>query len=87
MLCKETGLKYTINDRQITLFKAVEEEKTPQQKRQIKVTGQVIDETGISVPGANIKVKNTDTGTITDLDGNFHHYIRKCNTGSIFHRL
>ena len=37
MLCKETGLKYTINDRQITLFKAVEEEKTPQQKRQIKV--------------------------------------------------
>ena len=71
MLCKETGLKYTINDRQITLFKAVEEEKTPQQKRQIKVTGQVIDETGISVPGANIKVKNTDTGTITDLDGKF----------------
>ena len=36
------------------------------------VTGQVIDQaTGEPVIGANVLVKGTTTGTITDLDGNF----------------
>jgi TonB-linked SusC/RagA family outer membrane protein len=50
-------------------------EKAPeaqQQENRIKVTGTVIDETGASVPGANITVKgNASLGTVTDLDGNF----------------
>lgn len=35
------------------------------------VTGTVKDETGQSVPGATVVVKGTQTGTVTDLDGNF----------------
>jgi TonB-linked SusC/RagA family outer membrane protein len=50
-------------------------EKSPapqQQGNQIKATGQVIDEIGEPVPGANVTVKGTQgLGTVTDLDGNF----------------
>lgn len=37
----------------------------------IKVKGQVLDHTGVPVIGANVVVKGTTNGTITDLDGNF----------------
>jgi iron complex outermembrane receptor protein len=39
--------------------------------QQITVKGQVKDSTGESVIGANVLLKGTGTGTITDLDGNF----------------
>jgi TonB-linked SusC/RagA family outer membrane protein len=35
------------------------------------VSGTVKDETGESVPGATVLVKGTQTGTVTDIDGNF----------------
>tara|TARA_R110002051_G_scaffold263759_2_gene323607 strand:- start:28677 stop:31880 length:3204 start_codon:yes stop_codon:yes gene_type:complete len=35
------------------------------------VTGTVIDNTNIPVPGANVVIENTTTGTSTDFDGNF----------------
>lgn len=38
---------------------------------QIKVNGQVIDQTGEPVIGANVVEKGTTNGIITDLDGNF----------------
>lgn len=42
------------------------------QDKNVKITGQVLDENGESVPGANIVIKgNTAQGTITDADGNF----------------
>ena len=37
----------------------------------IDVSGNVQDETGFPIPGANIIVKNTSKGTTTDFDGNF----------------
>lgn len=37
----------------------------------IRFTGTVIDEAGIPVIGANILVKGTTNGTITDMDGRF----------------
>ena len=43
-----------------------------QETQQTKtVTGTVVDAAGIPVIGANILVKGTTTGTITDIDGNF----------------
>lgn len=43
-----------------------------QQTANITVKGQILDETGLSVPGANVVVKgNTSLGTVTDFDGNF----------------
>jgi TonB-linked SusC/RagA family outer membrane protein len=35
------------------------------------VTGKVLDETDMGIPGANILIKGTTKGTVTDLDGNF----------------
>lgn len=43
-----------------------------QQQADITVTGQVLDEAGMGIPGANVSVKGkTGLGTITDMDGNF----------------
>lgn len=36
-----------------------------------KITGTVLDPTGMPVIGANIMIKGTTNGTITDMDGNF----------------
>lgn len=75
-LFKNTDVTYTINDRQILLSKRKEvKEVAPvvavvQQKKNT-VTGVVLDPTGMPVIGANIMVKGTTSGTITDMDGKF----------------
>lgn len=67
-----TGLEYKINDRQITVVKTVLESPSQQQSNNIKATGQVVDENGEAIPGANVVVKgNTKTGVVTDMDGYF----------------
>ncbi len=43
----------------------------------VNVTGQVIDDKGVTLPGVSILVKGTETGTITDLDGNYHITVNK----------
>ena len=35
------------------------------------ITGQVFDETGAGMPGVNIMIKGTTSGTITDMDGKY----------------
>ena len=44
---------------------------TVTQSPTIKVRGQVVDEQGEPMPGATVRVKGGQGGTITDLDGNF----------------
>ncbi|WP_103865042.1 SusC/RagA family TonB-linked outer membrane protein [Aquimarina sp. I32.4] len=39
--------------------------------QEIKVTGKVTDGNGLLLPGVNIIIKNTTTGTQTDFDGNY----------------
>lgn len=39
--------------------------------QEIRVSGTVIDDAGISLPGVSIIEKGTTNGTITDIDGNF----------------
>lgn len=63
-----TNVTYKIVDKQIILSKK-EFAPAPQQDR--KVTGVVMDTNGEPIIGANISVKGTTLGTITDLDGNF----------------
>ncbi len=38
---------------------------------QTTITGTVVDDSGQPIPGANVIVSGTSTGTITDFDGNF----------------
>lgn len=42
---------------------------SPQQSK--KITGKIVDQTGLAVIGANVVVKGTTNGTVTDIDGNF----------------
>ncbi|HXK76622.1 MAG TPA: carboxypeptidase-like regulatory domain-containing protein, partial [Bacteroidaceae bacterium] len=37
----------------------------------IKVKGVVLDESGMPIIGANIRIKDTSKGTVTDMDGKF----------------
>ena len=36
-----------------------------------KITGIIVDEFGVSIPGLNVMIKGTEIGTQTDLYGNF----------------
>lgn len=35
------------------------------------ITGKVTDESGEGIPGANVRIKDTTIGTVTDIDGNY----------------
>ncbi|MCC8154733.1 MAG: SusC/RagA family TonB-linked outer membrane protein [Tannerellaceae bacterium] len=59
------GRSYQIENNKIVLLA----QSSTQQNR--KITGQVIDENGEAIIGANVVVKGTTNGTITDIDGNF----------------
>lgn len=65
------GLKYNIaseNSIVITQVRDVRNVQAPIQKR---ITGNITDEKGDAIIGANIRIKGTSTGTITDFDGDF----------------
>ncbi|SEF41562.1 TonB-linked outer membrane protein, SusC/RagA family [Parabacteroides chinchillae] len=68
---RNTNYKYQIIDRQV-LIKTKEAEAVTMSSQQKRiVTGTVKDAMGEAVIGANVMVKGTTTGTVTDLDGNF----------------
>lgn len=66
---------FTIDGKHISLYKLpsnVSRSEGPQSTKQtIKVTGVVVDESGEPLIGVSIRVKGTDTGSITNVDGNF----------------
>lgn len=81
-LFQNTTISYKIVGRQIILFEntplkiaisRVSAAELPKQvKQQHVVSGKILDSsTGDPLPGVNIVVEGTTTGTITDLDGNY----------------
>ena len=72
-LLTSRNIGYEIKDNKIYIFEkptaAVRTAQSPQQE--VKINGQVIDDEGLPVIGANIVILGTSTGTITDLDGNY----------------
>lgn len=73
----QTGLTYSIKDRHIVLTNHKNQEEsvssrvpTVQQQNHI-IGGVVTDKTGEPIIGANIVIKGTSNGTVTDMDGNF----------------
>ena len=68
------GVSYEINDRQVILKKgdvANTASNAVSQQETRKVKGIVKDSSGDPIIGANVLVKGTSIGTITDMDGNF----------------
>lgn len=41
------------------------------QQKNLNITGKVLDKNGEPIIGANVLVKGTTNGTVTDLDGNY----------------
>lgn len=89
VLFQGTDITYQMNGEQIVLNSnsSTSKEKhlnlkrndNPQQDRQI--TGIIVDNTGMPVIGANILVKGTANGTISDMDGKF--MLSSVNEGDI----
>jgi len=65
-----TALSYAIHDRNISIRLAEVKEKTERQQLE-KIVGVIIDAKGDPVIGANVVLKGTTNGTITDIDGKF----------------
>ncbi len=63
-------VSYEIKDKTIIVKKITNTTNT-QQSAPKKVTGTVVDASGIPVIGANVMVKGTTNGSITDMNGNF----------------
>lgn len=71
-ICGQAGIGYTIKgDNQVVVHAQKSVTATAQQSAPKKIKGVVNDPTGTPVIGANIRVKGTSTGTISDIDGNF----------------
>lgn len=74
---------YNIYDRQIVILEVENAEDTEeasyavapvesyQQPERREISGKVIDNDGMGIPGVSIIVKGTTTGVVTDFDGNF----------------
>jgi len=76
----QTDIKFTVLDKLIVLGrknKSISTKIMPLQEREIK--GTVKDVDGNPLPGANILVKGTQTGTLTDFDGNFVIAVSEAN--------
>jgi TonB-linked SusC/RagA family outer membrane protein len=67
LLLKGTGLGFKINENTIIISKPVQQK--PQTKK--KITGRVYTNTGEALPGVHVRLKGSDMGTTTDLDGFF----------------
>lgn len=65
----QTNYSYEIVNKQILLTKKNLKEAVMQQNR--KISGTVVDPKGEPIPGANVLVKGTTLGVITDIEGNF----------------
>ena len=73
-LFQETGVVYTVVDRQIVLTNKADQvgfiSQSSQQQGK-KVSGKVTDQAGVPIPGAAIIVKGTTIGITSDVNGNF----------------
>lgn len=65
------NVHYEINDRHIIITRANKQSSGTAQQQTKKISGKVTDPNGETIPGANVVVKGTTNGTITDGDGQF----------------
>lgn len=69
---RQTSIHYVIKENnQIVLSAGVKSNKTQQVGDSRIIKGTILDATGMPVIGANVMVKGTTNGTITDMDGKF----------------
>lgn len=70
---QNSGLTYTVHDGVIAIRKAAPVAKTETVAREkYTITGKVTEDSGEPIIGANVIVKGTTNGMMTDINGNFH---------------
>lgn len=67
VIFNNTGVTYTIVDRQIVLSSETDGKSVGEQKD--VVTGKIVDSNGLPLPGVTILFKGTTDGTISNIDG------------------
>lgn len=66
-----SGLTYSVRDGVIAIKKTETAANETSAKDTYRITGKVFEDTGVPIIGANILVKGTKNGAMTDIDGNF----------------
>ncbi len=79
-LFKDSEIEYKVYDRQIALYSS-ETDNPMVALQQKNISGKVIDEDGVSLPGVTVVVKGTTKGGITDAEGNYS--IQNVSSGDI----
>ncbi|WP_428331538.1 SusC/RagA family TonB-linked outer membrane protein [Mucilaginibacter sp.] len=69
-LLTNTPYAFEVMDDEV-LIKTEDKKEILQKPAQRILTGKVIDEKGIGLPGVSVKIKGTDRGGITDIDGKY----------------
>ena len=86
-LFRKTGVHYAFEGRHIILSTnaSMKDDKPSavpsSQNRSVK--GRILDEDGQPLIGANVRIKGTDVGVITDIDGNYTLSSRSLNNNSV----
>jgi TonB-linked SusC/RagA family outer membrane protein len=72
-ILKNSNLDFRIVDKHVVIFPAEKEKVDASgiQQDEPTIQGTVTDSHGESIPGVTVQLKGTQTGTITDIDGNF----------------
>ncbi|MEB2775343.1 TonB-dependent receptor [Algoriphagus sp. D3-2-R+10] len=72
-ISSQTNLKFVQLDDNIHITRAPKKEKPAEVKPQqiVEITGQVLDPTGLALPGVTVRIKGTNIGTTTNLDGEY----------------
>jgi len=74
-ITQEIGARYEIRDKQIVLMPNEKASRTQVEQTGTRqgggITGTIVDEKGEPIPGANVAVKGTTLGTMTDVDGKY----------------
>ncbi len=64
-------LTFQIGEEKITIVIKDQDIKSNSQSQKKTITGKVVDDEGNELPGVNVVIKETSTGTVTDVDGTY----------------
>ncbi len=70
-LFRGTNVNYAMEGTHIVLSGTAMDQGSPQEEKDVLITGTVIDKTNDPLPGVSVFYKGTSIGTATDIDGNF----------------
>lgn len=70
-LLNDSNLQYNIEGKHIVISTSIEPGRNESPRLPRTISGRIIDEEGNPVPGATVRIKGTNTGTISDTNGDF----------------